>query len=61
MGDKLANPILVSRPAMLAHHIERFGLRVDVDFTVVNPEHGERFRDYLYTYRMMALERITPQ
>ena len=26
--DELANPILVGRPAVLAHRIERFGLRL---------------------------------
>jgi len=64
VDEKLANPILIGRPAVLAHRIERFGLRLRMgeDFTVVNPEHDERFREYSDTYyRMMAREGITPQ
>jgi malate dehydrogenase (oxaloacetate-decarboxylating)(NADP+) len=39
VDEKLANPILIGRPAVLAHRIERFGLRLRMgeDFTVVNP------------------------
>lgn len=64
VDEKLANPILIGRPAVLTHRIERFGLRLrmGVDFTVVNPEHDERFRDYSDTYyRMMARQGVTPQ
>lgn len=64
VDEKLANPILIGRPAVLSHRIERFGLRLrmGVDFTVVNPEHDERFRDYSDAYyRMMAREGITQQ
>ncbi|AZG13412.1 MULTISPECIES: NADP-dependent malic enzyme [Cupriavidus] len=64
VDEKLANPILIGRPAVLSHRIERFGLRLrmGVDFTVVNPEHDERFRDYSDTYyRMMAREGVTQQ
>ncbi|MGO4307295.1 NADP-dependent malic enzyme [Cupriavidus sp. RAF12] len=64
VDEKLANPILIGRPAVLTHRIERFGLRLrmGVDFTVVNPEHDERFREYSESYyRLMAREGITPQ
>ncbi|UZN49295.1 NADP-dependent malic enzyme [Cupriavidus cauae] len=64
VDEKLANPILIGRPAVLTHRIERFGLRLrmGVDFTVVNPEHDDRFRDYSDTYyRMMARQGVTPQ
>ncbi len=64
VDEKLANPILIGRPAVLQHRIERFGLRLraGVDFTVVNPEHDERFRAYSDAYyRMMARQGITPQ
>ncbi len=64
VDEKLANPILIGRPAVLQHRIERFGLRLrpGVDFTVVNPEHDDRFRDYSDTYyRTMAREGVTPQ
>jgi len=64
VDEKLANPILIGRPAVLTHRIERFGLRLrmGVDFTVVNPEHDERFRDYSESYyKMMAREGVTQQ
>ena len=64
VDEKLASPILIGRPAVIAHRIERFGLRLreGVDFTVVNPEHDERFRDYWETYyKLMARKGVTPQ
>ena len=64
VDEKLASPILVGRPGVIAHRIERFGLRLreGVDFTVVNPEHDERFRDYWETYyKLMARKGVTPQ
>jgi len=64
VDEKLASPILIGRPAVLTHRIERFGLRLrmGVDFTVVNPEHDERFRDYSDAYyHTMARQGITPQ
>ena len=52
VDEKLANPILVGRPAVLARRIERFGLRLkpDVDFETINPESDERYRDYWMNY-----------
>jgi malate dehydrogenase (oxaloacetate-decarboxylating)(NADP+) len=52
VDEKLAKPILVGRPAVLARRIERFGLRLkpDVDFEIINPEFDERFRDYWMNY-----------
>jgi malate dehydrogenase (oxaloacetate-decarboxylating)(NADP+) len=64
VDEKLASPILVGRPSVIAHRIERFGLRLreGVDFTVVNPEHDERFRQYWETYyKLMARKGVTPQ
>ncbi|WP_439892159.1 NADP-dependent malic enzyme [Ralstonia sp. 25C] len=64
VDEKLASPILIGRPAVIAHRIERFGLRLreGADFTVVNPEHDERFRDYWETYyKLMARKGVTPQ
>ncbi|WP_024972134.1 NADP-dependent malic enzyme [Ralstonia pickettii] len=64
VDEKLASPILIGRPSVIAHRIERFGLRLreGVDFTVVNPEHDERFRDYWETYyKLMARKGVTPQ
>jgi malate dehydrogenase (oxaloacetate-decarboxylating)(NADP+) len=52
VDEKLARPILVGRPAVLARRIERFGLRLkpDVDFETINPEFDERYRDYWMNY-----------
>ncbi|WP_454723027.1 MULTISPECIES: NADP-dependent malic enzyme [Cupriavidus] len=64
VDEKLANPILIGRPAVIEHRIERFGLRLraGADFTVVNPENDPRFRDYSEAYfKMMARQGITPQ
>jgi malate dehydrogenase (oxaloacetate-decarboxylating)(NADP+) len=52
VDEKLAKPILVGRPAVLARRIERFGLRLkpDVDFETINPEYDERYRHYWLNY-----------
>ena len=59
VDEKLAKPILVGRPAVLAQRIEKFGLRLrpDVDFEVINPEFDERYRDYWQTYLEMTLRK----
>ncbi|HWT72751.1 MAG TPA: NADP-dependent malic enzyme [Oxalicibacterium sp.] len=56
VDEKLATPILIGRPAVLAQRIERFGLRIkpDVDFTTINPEHDDRYRDFWETYLSMT-------
>jgi malate dehydrogenase (oxaloacetate-decarboxylating)(NADP+) len=64
VDEKLATPILVGRPAVLAQRIERFGLRIrpDVDFTIINPEHDDRYRDFWETYLAMTLRKgVTEQ
>jgi malate dehydrogenase (oxaloacetate-decarboxylating)(NADP+) len=57
VDEKLARPILIGRPAVLAQRIEKFGLRLKpgVDFEIINPEYDERYRDYWQTY--LALTR----
>jgi malate dehydrogenase (oxaloacetate-decarboxylating)(NADP+) len=56
VDEKLARPILVGRPAVIERAIKRHGLRLKqaVDFTVVNPEHDERFRDYWQEYHKLT-------
>lgn len=56
VDERLATPILIGRPAVLAQRIERYGLRIkpDVDFTTINPEHDERYRDFWETYLEMT-------
>ncbi|HVK94546.1 MAG TPA: NADP-dependent malic enzyme [Noviherbaspirillum sp.] len=52
IDEKLAKPILVGRPAVLAQRIEKFGLRMqpEIDFEVINPEYDERYRDFWQEY-----------
>ena len=62
VDEKLATPILIGRPAVIEHRIERYGLRLTpgVDFTVVNTEHDERYKDFWQTYaKMMARKGIS--
>ena len=56
-------PILVGRPEVIAHRLERAGLNIkqDVDFHVVNPESDERYRDYWQSYHgVMQRRGVTP-
>jgi len=64
VDEKIAFPILVGRPAVIQQRISRYGLRLlaGQDFTVVNPEFDERYRDYWQTYhQMQARKGITAQ
>jgi malate dehydrogenase (oxaloacetate-decarboxylating)(NADP+) len=64
VDEKLATPILIGRPAVIEHRIERYGLRLTpgVDFTVVNTDHDERYRDFWETYyKLMARQGISQQ
>jgi malate dehydrogenase (oxaloacetate-decarboxylating)(NADP+) len=64
VDEKIAFPILVGRPAVIQQRITRYGLRLlaGQDFTVVNPEFDERYRDYWQTYhQMQARKGITAQ
>ncbi|WP_169834625.1 NADP-dependent malic enzyme [Pandoraea thiooxydans] len=62
IDERIAKPILIGRPAVIEKRIERYGLRLHegVDYTVVNPEHDERYRDYWETYhRLTARKGVT--
>lgn len=50
--EKIAEPILVGRPGIIASRLERFGLKIkpDQDFAVINPEDDPRFRAYTDHY-----------
>jgi malate dehydrogenase (oxaloacetate-decarboxylating)(NADP+) len=52
VDEKLARPILVGRPAVLADRIQKFGLRIRLgqDVEVTNPDYDERFHRYWTTY-----------
>ncbi|MGF6970377.1 phosphate acetyltransferase [Paraburkholderia sp. WC7.3g] len=64
VDEKLATPILIGRPEVIKHRIERYGLRLTpgVDFTIVNTDHDERYRDFWQEYhRLMARKGIDEQ
>jgi malate dehydrogenase (oxaloacetate-decarboxylating)(NADP+) len=52
VDEKLARPILVGRPSVLADRIKKFGLRIRLgeDVEVTNPDYDERFHQYWTTY-----------
>ena len=52
VDESLATPILIGRPAVIEHRIEKFGLRIKAgdDFELVNPENDPRYRDFWKTY-----------
>ncbi|MEC4718701.1 NADP-dependent malic enzyme [Noviherbaspirillum sp. CPCC 100848] len=56
IDEKLAKPILVGRPAVLAQRIEKFGLRMrpEVDFEIINPEYDERYREFWQEFLSMS-------
>ena len=56
IDEKIANPILIGRPAVIARRIERFGLRMNpgVDIDICNPEFDERYREYWQTYHSLT-------
>jgi malate dehydrogenase (oxaloacetate-decarboxylating)(NADP+) len=64
IDEKLATPILIGRPAVIAARIEKAGLRMrlGVDVENVNPDDDPRFRQYWEHYhRLMKREGATPE
>jgi len=59
VDNGLALPIVIGRPAVVEHRIDKFGLRIrpGVDFELVNPEKDERYRDYWMTYHQLMERR----
>jgi len=63
VDNGLAFPILIGRPAVIRHRIEKYGLRIEPgkDFEIVNPEKDDRYRDYWTTYHaIMERQGISP-
>jgi malate dehydrogenase (oxaloacetate-decarboxylating)(NADP+) len=56
VDERLALPTLIGRPAIIAERIRKFGLRLKEgrDYSVVNVEHDERYRDFWQTYHRMT-------
>ncbi|BCF89681.1 MULTISPECIES: NADP-dependent malic enzyme [Paraburkholderia] len=64
VDEKLAKPILIGRPAVIEQRIAKYGLRLvnGQDYTIVNTDHDERYRDFWQTYhKMMARKGFTEQ
>ncbi|GAB2907539.1 NADP-dependent malic enzyme [Paraburkholderia jirisanensis] len=64
VDEKLAKPILIGRPAVIEQRMTRYGLRLVAgqDYTVVNTDHDERYRDFWQTYaKMMSRKGISEQ
>jgi malate dehydrogenase (oxaloacetate-decarboxylating)(NADP+) len=64
VDERLAEPTLIGRPAVIAQRIEKFGLRLKegVDYEVVNVEQDHRYRDFWQTYyKMTARQGVTEQ
>ncbi len=64
LDEKLVQPILIGRPAVIATRIERAGLRLVAgrDFEIVNPEDDTRFRQYWEAYHELnARDGVTPE
>jgi malate dehydrogenase (oxaloacetate-decarboxylating)(NADP+) len=63
VDNGLAFPVLIGRPSVIEHRIEKFGLRLrsGIDFEVVNPEQDERYREYWTTYhKIMERQGVSP-
>ncbi|MBC7610415.1 MAG: NADP-dependent malic enzyme [Polaromonas sp.] len=64
VDEGLARPTLIGRPAVIAHRIGQFGLRLkeELDYDVVNVEQDHRYRDFWQTYhRLMERRGVTVQ
>jgi malate dehydrogenase (oxaloacetate-decarboxylating)(NADP+) len=63
VDNALAFPIVIGRPAVVEHRIEKFGLRIrpGIDFELVNPEKDSRYREYWTTYHtLMERQGVSP-
>jgi len=54
--EGLAKPIVIGRPEIIAHRIQKSGLRIrpGVDFELCNPQKDPRYKDYWQTYLQLA-------
>ena len=61
--EKFARPILIGRPQVIEHRLEKANLRIKpgVDFDIVNPESDERYRECWTAYHKLMVRRgVTP-
>ncbi len=63
LQEGIDRPILIGRPDVIAHRVERHGLDIvpDKDFETVNPQDDPRYREYWQTYHKRLERRgVTP-
>ncbi|GLQ18591.1 NADP-dependent malic enzyme [Maritalea porphyrae] len=63
LEDGIAKPILIGRPAVIEHRIEKFGLNLELgkDVEVINPEDDPRYRDYVDLFHsLVGRSGVTP-
>ena len=63
LDERLARPVLIGRPAVIAARVARAGLRFrpGVDVDVIDPESDARYREYWTDYqRLMGRHGVTP-
>ncbi|MCF4099859.1 NADP-dependent malic enzyme [Maritalea mediterranea] len=63
LEDGIAKPILIGRPSVIEHRIEKFGLhlRPGEDFEVINPEDDPRYREYVDLFHsLVGRSGVTP-
>ncbi len=63
LDDGIAQPILVGRPSVIAHRVDKLGLGFEPgkDCEIVNPEDDPRYADYWNTYcQLMKRKGVTP-
>jgi len=56
VDERLAQPILVGRPAVIERAIKRHGLRIRIgeNVTVINPDFDERYNEYWRSYHALT-------
>jgi len=56
LDERVCTPILIGRPAVVAHQIDKLGLRFTpgTDCELVDPEDDPRFREYWSVYHTLA-------
>jgi len=63
LEEGIARPILIGRPSVIEHRIERFGLTLNPgkDFEIINPEDDPRYRDYVDLFHsLVGRKGVTP-
>jgi malate dehydrogenase (oxaloacetate-decarboxylating)(NADP+) len=63
VDEKIAHPILIGRHEVVATRMKRLGLRleIDKDYSLVDPEHDPRYKDYCALYHeLMQREGVSP-